>query len=284
MPTILNFPGRREGAATTGPDPVRLAYDALAPAYDAFTAGDRHDLWLAEIERIARLGGLRGRRVLDLACGTGKSFLPLLELGYDVTACDLSAEMALRAAAKAPGVRVGVADLRALPAFGTFDLVTCLDQALNCLIGRDELESALAGIARHLARDGVAVWDVNTLAMVRSSFSSDWVADRGEWFVAWHGTGPADVGPGSVVEARIDAFRHRGATWARSSSRHRQRHWPAVEVGRIARRAGLEIVQVLGQHRGPRIEQALDEHRHVKALFVGRRAGAPHSPPPGEAA
>ncbi|WP_053226463.1 class I SAM-dependent DNA methyltransferase [Solirubrobacter soli] len=273
MPTILTFPGPRGPAARPEADPVRLAYDALAPAYDAFTADSRHDLWLGQIDRIATERGVRGRRALDLACGTGKSFLGLLERGYAVTACDLSPEMAQRATAKAPAATVLVADMRALPALGTFDLVTCLDDAFNELINRDELARALAGVAGHLAADGIAVWDVNTLATVRSSFSRDWIADRGEWVLAWHGTGSPDVGPGAVVEARIDAFRHRGAVWSRSTSRHRQRHWPPAEVTRVAREAGLEIVQVLGRRRDAQLEPSLDEQRHAKALFVARRSG-----------
>jgi SAM-dependent methyltransferase len=272
MPTILTFPGPRRPAARPEADPVRLAYDALAPAYDALTADSRHDVWLAQVERLALAHGLGGRRVLDLACGTGKSFLPLLGRGYAVTACDLSPAMAGRAAAKAPGARVLVADMRALPPIGTFDLVTCLDEALNHLIGRQELARTLDGIARRLAEGGVAIWDVDTLARVRSSFSSDWIADRGEWFVAWHGTGSADVGPGAVVEARIDAFQHRGETWARSTSRHRRRHWPPAEVERVARAAGLEIVQVLGRDRDAQLDPELDEQRHLEAVFVARRA------------
>jgi SAM-dependent methyltransferase len=274
MPTILTFPGPRAPAARSDVDPIQLAYDALAPAYDAFTADSPHDIWLAQIDGIATTHGVRGGRALDLACGTGKSFLGLLERGYDVTACDLSPEMARRASAKAPAAHVVVADIRALPALGAFDLVTCLDDALNDLINRDELAGALSGIAGHLAEGGIAIWDINTLATVRSSFSSDWVADRGEWFLAWHGTGSADVGPGAVVEARLDAFRHRGGTWSRSTSRHRQRHWPPAEVTRVAREAGLEVVQVLGRHHGAQLEPTLDEARHSKAVFVARRSGS----------
>ena len=39
-----------------------------------------------------------GERVLDVACGTGKSFMPFLARGWDVTACDLSPAMLARAA------------------------------------------------------------------------------------------------------------------------------------------------------------------------------------------
>ncbi len=275
MPTIITFPFRGARSLGDTADPVRVAYDALAPAYDAFTASYRHDLWLAEIERLAIAHGLEGRRQFDVACGTGKSFLPLLERGYAVTACDLSPEMARRAAGKAPTARVLVADMRRLPTLGAFDLVTCLNDALNYLLDPNHVASVFAGIARHLAPRGVAVWDVNTLHMVRSSFSSDWVADRGEWFLAWRGGASADVAPGTVVEARVDGFRHRDGAWQRTTSHHRQRHWPIDEITRLAREAGLDVVQVLGQHRGARLETTLDEQRHIKALIVARRAQPP---------
>jgi SAM-dependent methyltransferase len=71
--------------------------------------------------------------VLDVACGTGKSFRPLLRRGYEVTGCDISPPMLEQAPAGAPGVRLVPADMRALPDLGAFDLVTCLDDALNYL-------------------------------------------------------------------------------------------------------------------------------------------------------
>jgi len=95
---------------------ARIAYDGLAPAYDAFTAGHDHAAWTRDLEALARAAGLRGRRLLDVACGSGKSFLPFLERGWEVTACDLSPAMAALAADKAQGrARVEVHDMRALP-------------------------------------------------------------------------------------------------------------------------------------------------------------------------
>ena len=69
------------------------AYAVLAPVYDLLTAEYAYGPWLGAIERVAREHGLRGHRLLDVGCGTGKSFMPLLERGFDVTACDISPEM-----------------------------------------------------------------------------------------------------------------------------------------------------------------------------------------------
>src|SRR5690348_17252562 len=111
------------------------AYDTLAPAYDLLTAGYAYERWLTALERLAHEHGLRGHRVLDVACGTGKSFEPLLDRGYEVTACDGSPEMAAIAAERAAGrARVHVADMRELPRYGAFDLVLCLDDAINHLV------------------------------------------------------------------------------------------------------------------------------------------------------
>jgi hypothetical protein len=72
------------------------------------------------------------------------------------------------------------------------------------------------------------------------------------------------------VEARIDSFRRRGAAWLRSTSRHRQRHWPVAELTRLAGQSGLEVLEILGQGAGQPLAP-VDEHEHVKAVFVARR-------------
>ena len=90
---------------------VASAYDAFAPFYDAFTADYNHDSWMADVERWALESGLTGRRVLDVACGTGASFVPMLRRGYDVTACDISPAMVTRAREKiGPGGEVWLGD------------------------------------------------------------------------------------------------------------------------------------------------------------------------------
>src|SRR5438128_6096031 len=132
--------------------PFGDAYRELAPFYDRFTADYEYDAWLTRLEALALAHGLRGRRVLDVGCGTGKSFLPLLHRGYEVSACDLSPSMIARAQAKVPSLngRVFEADMRALPDAGSFDLITCLDDGVNHLLGEADLRRAMRSMAARL--------------------------------------------------------------------------------------------------------------------------------------
>ncbi len=249
---------------------ARSAYDALAPAYDALTADYPYAVWLERIVEVAREHGLGGHRALDLACGTGNSFLPLLELGFAVTGADVSPAMCAIAREKAPGVTVHEADLRALPVLGAFDLVTCIDDSLNYLLDEAELRAAFTGIAAQLAPGGLLVFDVNTLLTHRETFSSTWSTDTGEHVIVWRGTGPADLPAGGATQAVVDTFSAAGAGWTRTTAEHHQRNHPLPELLDLLGDAGLEPVAVRGQRHGAVLEPHVDETSHAKVVVVAR--------------
>src|SRR4029077_16232734 len=132
---------------------AETAFEAMAPVYDDFTAHHDYELWLGNLLPRLEAHGLPGRRLLDVACGTGKSFIPMLEWGWEVTACDISGSMIEQAREKVGGnVELRVADMRELPRYGEFDLVLCLDDAINYQLTLDELEQTLRSLQRNLAR------------------------------------------------------------------------------------------------------------------------------------
>jgi SAM-dependent methyltransferase len=74
--------------------PVREGYAAWASCYDI----DGNPLIALEGPAMREwFGPVRGRRVLDLGCGTGRHTLALVEAGADVVALDLTPEMLDRA-------------------------------------------------------------------------------------------------------------------------------------------------------------------------------------------
>jgi SAM-dependent methyltransferase len=251
-------------------DPTEAAYDAIASAYDLFTADYDYGTWLTAIERLARAHGLSGRRLLDVACGTGNSFMPLLHRGYDITACDISKRMLDHARAKACArARLHHADMCELPMLGEFDLITCLDDALNYLPDEDALRRALVGMRANLAPAGLIVFDVNSLLTYRTDFSSDAVVATDSAVVAWRGRAPSDFGSGDSAQVDIDAFVCQdGSDWRRQSAVHRQVHHPAGRIRRALAESRLGVVARLGQRTGARLDDDFDELKHSKCLYL----------------
>ena len=249
-------------------------YDAFAPHYDAFTSGSDYERWTEVVLEHARAHGLQGKTMLDVACGTGNSFVPFLRRGFRVVGCDASAGMLAEAARKAPRVRLVLADMRELPTLGKFDLVTCFDDSLNYLDSDADLAAAFTSIAANLAPEGLGLLDLNSLQAYRTTFARHQVKDDADGRVfVWRGATAEDAAPGCRAEALIDVFVPAGeGLFRRIRSRHAQRHFARDRVTALLRKAGLELLAVNGVRADGGLAADADELRHLKVLYTTRRA------------
>ena len=134
---------------------VRSLFATIADRYDLITVllsygQDRR--WKRRLIDLA--APLRGRRVLDLACGTGDLAFAAAAQGGEVTGLDLTPRMIELARGKAPaaGVRFLVGDMMALPfRDASFDVVTTGYGLRNVPV----LETTIAEIHRVLAPGGL---------------------------------------------------------------------------------------------------------------------------------
>lgn len=249
-----------------GGDAARQTYEALAPSYDDFTLGYgyRYETWTATLLARAEAEGLRGERLLDVACGTGFSFIPLLERGWRVTGCDLSPAMVEAARAKVGDrAELLVADMRELPDLGEFDLVWSINSAMNYLLSSEELTAALAGMRRNLAPQGLIVFDLLALKTARTFFVEEMPVEREGKKFLWKGMLAADeVAVGTV-----------GGGWLEEEGKpnpaalHRMRHFGESEVLAAIEAAGLRSVRVLGEKDGE-IHERLDEEDQPTAVYI----------------
>jgi SAM-dependent methyltransferase len=244
-------------------DSGHAAYQTFAPFYDAYTDGYQFETWTGKLAAKVEAFGPADRRLLDVGCGTGKSFLAMLDRGWSVVGCDVSPAMIEVAREKVgDSVRLEVADARALPTYGSFDLVWALNDTLNYLLGAEELGSALEGMKANLAEGGVLLFDLNTLSTFRSSFVGRHERE-GEQPMTWVGL-EENIEPGSTCEARLEVVDDPSTTHV-----HRQHHFPEAEVLETIERAGLQCLEVWGDYEGDQ-EQPLDEGRHQKAIYIAR--------------
>ena len=129
-------------------------YNHLAPYYKYIYSD-----WETSLQRqagmlnsvIQEYFGDEVQHILDAACGIGTQSIGLAQLGYTITASDISQgalEQARREAAKRGlMIEFSVADLRNLPAafHSKFDLVIACDNAIPHLLSDDEMLQAFRG-------------------------------------------------------------------------------------------------------------------------------------------
>jgi SAM-dependent methyltransferase len=245
---------------------ARTAYDAFASAYDVFNRAYQYESWTGKLLGEAEKAGLEGNRLLDVGCGTGLSFVALLDRGWKVTACDISPGMLEIARARAGDrAELLVADMRALPELGEFDLVWAVNDAVNYVGGEEELRAALASMAGNMAPGGVLLFDLNTLLTYRTFFCETFDREVDGQRFAWRGEmEPDSVVPGSTCEAHFEA------EGLDIDHVHRQRHFPEPAVLAAIESAGLRSRAVLGELEGT-LTPGLDESVHTKAVYVASR-------------
>ncbi|MFL5897017.1 MAG: class I SAM-dependent DNA methyltransferase [Solirubrobacterales bacterium] len=254
-----------------GEDSVLAAYEAFAPIYNEFNHLNDYEMWvgrvlLPELEK----HGLRQGRALDVGCGTGRAFAPLLRRGWEVRGCDLSPAMLERARGEAgEQVELSVADMRELPVLGEFELVLSLNDPVNYLLGDEDLVRAFAGMRANLADDGLLIFDCNSLSTYRSVYSTE-VRDveHGGRHWVWRGVGEVGGDP-AMFESRIEG------DGLEEPIGHRERFRTEAEIRDALAAAGLEPLAVLGMEEVDNkvvLSEPPEDDRHYKVIYIGAKA------------
>ncbi|HEX5983839.1 MAG TPA: class I SAM-dependent methyltransferase [Solirubrobacterales bacterium] len=247
--------------------PAFSTYQAFAGVYNDFNHANDYEMWLgrALLPELTKWGLPSSGAALDVGCGTGRAFAPLLRRGWSVHGCDLSPAM-LEIAAVAGGreVTLEIADMRRLPSFGSFDLVLCLNDSLNYLLGDEDLLDAFKGMRANLGQDGLLVFDVNSRVVYEEGYSA--VRDVDHDGRHWQWTGLGEVAP-SVYDARIEGDDIEPLI-------NRERFRSATEIWGAVAAAGLTCLATLGMDETDGevvFMDPPDESRHYKMVFIAKR-------------
>ena len=216
-------------------------YRGLAAVYDRLTAGVDFEAWAEYTEEILFRVGWRPRNVVDLACGTGSTALPLARRGYAVTGVDLSPEMlaVARARAAAAGLTVGFLcqDMRRLELPSPADLITCFHDGMNYLLTEGDLLRTFRRVRRGLVPGGLFVCDFNALTWLAGIAPGAGVLEEPDLRLEWVGHYDA--------AARVWTLRLTGVLRASGHAfveEHRERAYPPEAVRELLAEAGLEVL------------------------------------------
>lgn len=254
--------------------PAKATYDRFAPIYDQWNAQNDYEMWLGEALLPAlETHGLRKGWALDVGCGTGRAFPPLLARGWRVFGCDVSSGMLAEASRKFDSrVQLLQADARSLPSISPsgmaderpFQLILLLNDVVNYLVEEGELQGLFSGVKQNLHPDhGLFVFDANTLRLFREDYAVGAVDERGAEGWRWTGA-TASVERGGIFEARLAVSDVEGQV-------HRQRHWPPEQMVKALEAADLQVLAVLGQSEEPSrvvLQDPPDEQRDRKVVYI----------------
>jgi SAM-dependent methyltransferase len=248
---------------------VAKAYEAFAAIYNDFNHLNDYEMWLGrtllpELE----LHGLRRGRVLDVGCGTGRSFSPLLKRGWEVFGCDISPEMLTIATQEGEGrVPLICTDMRELSVLGAFDLIISLNDPINYLLEESDLARAFRAIAANLSPHGLLLFDCTSKMTFETLFSGGvrTIQHQGSRWT-WRGEGE--------IEPYLYAHTIDGDDLARPLELY-ERLRPEPEVRAALAAADLECLRVMGMDEvGGEVHliEPPDEDHHMKLIYIaGRR-------------
>lgn len=137
-------------------------YDLIAPFYDV-----EHARFDEDIDLYMNFAELRGGPLLELACGSGRLLLPLVQAGYEVTGVDTSASMlalarnALDTAGVAARCKLVQQDMCALQLGKKFHMAFIALGSFGHICARKAQQQALTAIRAHLTTGGTFILDIS---------------------------------------------------------------------------------------------------------------------------
>ncbi|MFD1030557.1 class I SAM-dependent DNA methyltransferase [Metaplanococcus flavidus] len=219
-----------------------MSYGKFASIYDSLMQDvpyEQYVEWVASRQTSGKL--------LDLACGTGTLSQLFAELGYEVTASDLSEDMLAMANQRfqEAGLRVPTYQLSMdnLEGLQGFDVVTIAIDSLNYLKTGEQVQQTFNEVHKALNDGGRLFFDVHSIHKVDEVYmDSPFVLDDEEVSFLWHTEPGAEEH--SVVHDISFFVRQQEDLYQRFEETHEQRTFSASTYSTWLKAAGFVIESI----------------------------------------
>lgn len=247
-----------------------MTYERFAYVYDELMKDAPYEKWLLILTAKLEQYGIDGRKVLDLACGTGEITVELAQHGFDVSGVDLSDEMLMVANEKAAKQGLSIPffqqDMAELEGLGLYDCVTIFCDSLNYLREEADVLKTFTRVHDHLKEGGLFIFDVHSIYKMEEIFQNNTfaVSDEEVSYIwdSFPGEEPYSVEHDLSFFVRDD----QSGLYDRFDELHYQRTYSIQQYKDWLLLAGFETLEILAD-----LEETPPVEETERILFVARK-------------
>ncbi|MBS2969769.1 class I SAM-dependent methyltransferase [Metabacillus sp. KIGAM252] len=227
-----------------------MMYQGFAGVYDHLMEDVPYQDWADLLDSLLIKYGNTGRKVMDLACGTGEITVLLHEKGYEMTGADLSEDMLALAIQKAEEKRMPIPffqqDMREMEGHDlAYDAVIINCDSLNYLLEEQDVQSAFKSVVEMLHDNGLFLFDIHSIYKMKHILAGSTFADAGDdvsliW-QCFEGEKKHSVEHELTFFVKDDEERY-----SRIDEFHQQRTYETGEIFLWLKDAGFEVLECFG--------------------------------------
>ncbi|MGE8206175.1 class I SAM-dependent DNA methyltransferase [Heyndrickxia sp. NPDC080065] len=225
-----------------------MNYGEFAYIYDFLMRDVPYDKWLEFFFEKLKKYDVHGKKVMDLACGTGELSVRLAKTGFQVTGVDLSDDMLMVASEKASkeGLHLNLfqQNMCELEELGLYDVILVFCDSLNYLSSPKEVQETFKRIYSHLNEKGLFLFDVHTIYKMEQIFSNQTFTEieDGVSYIwnSFEGEHPYSV----EHELTFFVLDDHTDQYTRFDELHKQRTYKETDYTSWLEMAGFEILEV----------------------------------------
>lgn len=223
------------------------AYSEFANVYDIFMEDTPYEEWYKFIEVCVKEQGLDIQSVCELGCGTGQMTMLFAKSGCEVIGIDYSPEMLMVAQDRAFEEEVSILylmqDMSEFEINREVDLVCSCCDSINYLLEEDEVKSTFERVEKHLALNGLFIFDMNTPYKYKEVLGNQIFADQtDEAAYIWENFYDEEE---EINEYEVSFFiKDEEGKYERTVENHYQRAYSKEHICLLLEEAGLEVIHM----------------------------------------
>ncbi|MBQ2763766.1 MAG: class I SAM-dependent methyltransferase [Firmicutes bacterium] len=218
-------------------------YEGLSKIYDFMMSGVDYEAWADYVLSAAKRFGCEPKTVLDLACGTGSTTLPLAARGVKATGLDLAPAMIKIAEEKAEEAGLDVdfviQNMLELDFPEPFDMIVSFQDGINYLTGEGDFEKLAAAVGSNLKDGGVFLFDLNRVDHYSDSDTT--VVDLDDMYLVYENNYNADT---RIWHIKLTGFLQEGELYRKFEEVHEEKNHDFEEVKAALSAHGMSIAAV----------------------------------------